>query len=105
MERSFFFIGSSEAPQYLLKCQDSLLDLALKALNISPKALSPFTSDSSTQKSAHFMEVTPDNSVIQTELTCVPDVAQQVKHLSSIREDAGLIPGLCDQWLKDPTLP
>ena len=34
----------------------------------------------------------------------VPVVAQQVKNLSSIRKDVGLIPGLA-QWIKDPVLP
>ena len=36
--------------------------------------------------------------------TGVPIVDQQVKYLSNIREDAGLIPGLT-QLVKDPELP
>jgi len=34
----------------------------------------------------------------------VPVVAQQKRNLTSIHEDAGLIPVL-SQWLKDPVLP
>ena len=34
----------------------------------------------------------------------VPIVAQQVKNLTSIHQDAGLIPGLT-QWIKDLALP
>ena len=34
----------------------------------------------------------------------VPTVAQQVKNLTSIRKDLGLIPDL-PQWVKDPVLP
>ena len=34
----------------------------------------------------------------------VPIVAQQVKNLTSLNEDKGIIPGLT-QWVKDPVLP
>ena len=40
----------------------------------------------------------------KTESTGVPVVAQQVKNLTSIHEDEGLIPGL-PQWVKGPVWP
>ena len=51
------------------------------------------------------MKMLTNPIVVHIKLTQgVPVVAQQVKNLTSIQEDAALIPGLT-QWIKDPVLP
>ena len=47
----------------------------------------------------------PDNLAqhLRVKFPRVPIVAQQVKNLSSIHEDVGLIPA-STQWVKDPAL-
>ena len=46
----------------------------------------------------------PGKGKIKRQGTRVPAVAQQVKNLTSILEDAGSIPDP-SQWVKDPMLP
>ena len=42
-------------------------------------------------------------SLTETDALGVPIVAQWVKNLTSIHEDAGSVPGLA-QWVKEPVL-